>query len=43
MPRPLSTFKGFGVTFRQLFKKPITVQYPEVVRPVYPRPRGTER
>ena len=31
------------MTFRQLFKKPITVQYPEVVRPVYPRFRGRHR
>jgi NADH-quinone oxidoreductase subunit I len=42
-PNPFSTFKGFGVTFRQLFQKPLTVQYPEVVRPVYPRFRGRHR
>jgi len=32
MPRPnlnpLDTVKGFGVTFKQIFKKPITQQYP---------------
>ena len=39
-PSPLDAVRGFGVTFRQLFKKPITVEYPEVVRPVYPRFRG---
>ena len=31
MPQPLDTVKGFAVTFRQLFNKPITVQYPEYV------------
>ena len=31
------------VTFRQLFKKPITQQYPEYKRPVYPRFRGRHR
>lgn len=35
-----ATFKGFAVTFREMFKKPITQQYPEVKRPVYPRFRG---
>ena len=43
MPQPVDTFKGFAVTFRQLFRKPITVQYPEYVRPVYPRFRGRHR
>ncbi len=42
-PSPLDAVRGFGVTFRQLFKKPITVEYPEVVRPVYPRFRGRHR
>jgi NADH-quinone oxidoreductase subunit I len=37
---PLKSVKGFGVTFRQIFKKPITEQYPEEKRPVYPRFRG---
>jgi NADH-quinone oxidoreductase subunit I len=36
-PQPASTLKGFGVTFKQIFKKPITQQYPEYKRPVYPR------
>src|SRR5918995_635483 len=32
MPQPLGSVKGFAVTFRQLFKKPITQQYPEYNR-----------
>ena len=40
---PIGTAKGFGVTFRQIFKKPITQQYPEFKRPVYPRFRGRHR
>ena len=43
MPQPLDSVKGFAVTFRQLFKKPITQQYPEYKRPVYPRFRGRHR
>src|ERR1700746_2557126 len=43
MPQPLETFKGFGVTFKQIFKKPITQQYPEYKKPVYPRFRGRHR
>ena len=35
--QPTATLKGFGVTFKQIFKKPITQQYPEYKRPVYPR------
>ncbi len=42
-PQPLDTFKGFAVTFRQIFRKPITQQYPEYKRPVYPRFRGRHR
>ncbi len=42
-PQPIDTLKGFAVTFRQLFNKPITVQYPEYVRAVYPRFRGRHR
>jgi ferredoxin len=42
-PQPLDSVKGFAVTFRQLFKKPITQQYPEYKRPVYPRFRGRHR
>ena len=41
--QPFSTLKGFGVTFKQIFKKPITQQYPEYKRPVYPRYRGRHR
>src|SRR5581483_3796476 len=41
--QPISTLKGFGVTFKQIFKKPITQQYPEYKRPVYPRFRGRHR
>ena len=40
---PLGTAKGFGVTFRQIFKKPITQEYPEYKRPVYPRFRGRHK
>jgi len=43
MPQPLDTFKGFAVTFRQIFRKPITQQYPEYKRAVYPRFRGRHR
>ena len=39
-PQPFGTLKGFGVTFRQIFRKPITEQYPEFKRAVYPRFRG---
>ena len=42
-PQPLDTFKGFGVTFKQIFKKPITQQYPEFKRDIYPRFRGRHR
>jgi NADH-quinone oxidoreductase subunit I len=42
-PQPLESLKGFAVTFRQIFKKPITQQYPEFKRPVYPRFRGRHR
>ena len=31
------------MTFRQIFRKPITQQYPEYKRPVYPRFRGRHR
>ena len=42
-PQPIETLKGFAVTFRQIFKKPITQQYPEYKRPLYPRFRGRHR
>ncbi len=43
MPDPLGSLKGFGVTLKQVFQKPITQQYPEFKRPVYPRFRGRHR
>ena len=43
MAQPFSSLKGFGVTLKQVFKKPITQQYPEFKRPVYPRFRGRHR
>jgi NADH-quinone oxidoreductase subunit I len=42
-PQPIGTLKGFAVTFGKLFRKPITQQYPEFKRPVYPRFRGRHR
>src|SRR5947208_15731634 len=42
-PQPVDTLTGFGVTFKQIFKKPLTLQYPEYKRPVYPRFRGRHR
>ncbi len=42
-PQPFDSFKGFGVTLKHIFKKPITQQYPEYKRPVYPRFRGRHR
>jgi len=38
-----NTLRGFGVTLKQVFKKPITQQYPEYKRPVYPRFRARHR
>ncbi|MBO9340303.1 MAG: 4Fe-4S binding protein, partial [Chloroflexus sp.] len=32
--------KGLGTTLRYMFKRPVTVQYPEVKRPVRERFRG---
>ena len=28
-PQPLDSLKGFGVTLKQIFRKPITQEYPE--------------
>ena len=39
----IGTFKGFGVTLKQIFRKPLTQQYPEYKRPLYPRFRGRHR
>ncbi len=36
----LDLFKGFGVTFRTMFKKVVTEQYPEDFRPTAPRWHG---
>src|SRR5512136_2962442 len=33
-------FKGLSITLRELFKPPVTIQYPEVKRPVRQRFRG---
>ena len=40
MPEFLGPVKGFGVTFRQMFRKVDTVQYPEEKRPTAPRFHG---
>jgi NADH-quinone oxidoreductase subunit I len=32
--------KGFGLTFRTMFRPPVTTQYPEVKRPTQPRFHG---
>jgi NADH-quinone oxidoreductase subunit I len=33
-------FRGLGTTFRSIFEKPVTIQYPEVKRPVRTRFKG---
>lgn len=33
-------FKGMSVTLREMFNPPVTIQYPEVKKPVAPRFRG---
>jgi NADH-quinone oxidoreductase subunit I len=35
--------KGFGTTLKHIFRPPVTYQYPEQRRPVYPRFRGRHR
>src|SRR5262249_35182286 len=42
-PQPVGSMRGLAVTFRQIFRKPITQEYPEFKRPVYPRFRGRHR
>ncbi|MCI0329814.1 MAG: NADH-quinone oxidoreductase subunit NuoI [candidate division Zixibacteria bacterium] len=38
---PLAIAKGFYTTFKHLFRKPITIEYPEKTKPaMYPRYRG---
>ena len=34
--------KGMAVTLRHLFRKPVTIEYPEEKAPIYPRFRGYE-
>ena len=43
MPQPVDSLKGFALTFRQLFSRPLTQQYPEYKKPMYPRFRGRHR
>jgi len=33
---------GFGVTFRHMFRKPVTVNYPDEKVPVFPKYRGKQ-
>ena len=40
---PVGSVKGFAVTFRQIFQKPLTQQYPEEKVVLYPRFRGRHR
>ena len=40
MPEFLGPVKGFGITFRQMFRKVDTVQYPEERKPTAPRFHG---
>ena len=40
MPEFLGPVKGFGTTFRQMFKKVDTVEYPEQKNPTAPRFHG---
>ena len=34
--------KGFALTFKHLFRTPITVNYPEQKMPMFPRYRGKQ-
>jgi len=40
MIRPL--VEGFALTFRHLFRRPITVNYPDVKMPMFPKYRGKQ-
>ncbi|MBN1668709.1 MAG: NADH-quinone oxidoreductase subunit NuoI [Anaerolineales bacterium] len=40
LARVQEILKGMWITFRSMFEKPVTVQYPEVKRPVAKRFRG---
>ncbi len=37
------TLKGFGVVFKHLLQRPVTIGYPEKKTPVFPRFRGRHR
>ncbi|HEX4439006.1 MAG TPA: NADH-quinone oxidoreductase subunit I, partial [Thermoanaerobaculia bacterium] len=39
----LDLFDGLSVTGRHLFKKKVTIEYPEQKTPVYPRFRGRHK
>ena len=39
----IGTIRSLAVTLRQVFRRPLTEQYPEYKRPVYPRFRGRHR
>jgi NADH-quinone oxidoreductase subunit I len=40
VPNPLASIAGFGVTFRTMFKKVVTAEYPEKPHQVAPRFHG---
>ena len=40
MLRPL--VEGFALTFRHLFRRPITLNYPDVKMPMFPKYRGKQ-
>ncbi|MBI3913811.1 MAG: NADH-quinone oxidoreductase subunit NuoI [Chloroflexi bacterium] len=40
LPNIGALFQGMAVTLREMFAKPVTLQYPEVRQPVAPRFRG---
>ena len=40
MPNPLASIAGFGVTFRTMFKRVVTAEYPEEPHQVAPRFHG---
>lgn len=40
MLRPL--VEGFALTFRHIFRRPITLNYPDVKMPMFPRYRGKQ-
>ena len=40
MPDVLAALAGFGITFKTMFRKPVTEQYPDVKEPTAPRYHG---